>query len=76
MINPAKSEIGIISKQILDRVNSQLKEKFSTRHWKNSAEVIQWFQSIGEKERCTFVNFDIVEFYPSISPALLDKAVA
>ena len=76
LINPAKSEIGIVSKQILDRVNSQLKEKLSTRHWKNSAEVINWFQSISEKDRCMFVNFDIVEFYPSISPALLDKALA
>ena len=75
LINPAKSETGIISKQILDRINSQLRRTLSTQHWKNPAEVIQWFQNIKEKERCSFVNFDIVEFYPSISPTLLDKSL-
>ena len=46
LINPAKSETGIISKQILDRINSQLRRTLSTQHWRNSAEVIQWFQNI------------------------------
>ena len=75
LINPAKSETGIISKQILDRINSQLRRTLSTQHWKNPAEVIQWFQNIKEKERCSFVNFDIVDISPTISLTLLDSSL-
>ena len=29
--------------------------------------VIDWFQKIEKKEECTFMLFDIMEFYPSNS---------
>ena len=37
--------------------------------------MIEWFEKISEKERRTFVIFDIVDFYPSISEDLLTKAI-
>ena len=38
--------------------------------------VIEWFRSIEMKENCTFTNFDIVEFYPTISVGLLNSAIS
>ena len=75
LINPAKSEMGRISKQILDDINSKLKRELDLTLWKNSAAVISWFQSIEMKEICSFVSFDIVEFYPSISEYILRRAI-
>ena len=75
LINPAKSEMGKISKRILDDINNKLKRKLNVTLWKNSAAVIEWFRSIEMKESCTFTSFDIVEFYPSISEDLLNRAI-
>ena len=38
--------------------------------------VIEWFKAINEKNKHTFISFDIVDFYPSISEELLDKAIS
>ena len=43
--------------------------------WKNTAAVIDWFKSINNKQRLSFICFDIEEFYPSISQDLLIKAL-
>ena len=43
--------------------------------WKNSASVIEWFRNIEDKKNCTFIKFDIREFYPSISETIFDKAL-
>ena len=71
LINPCKSEIGAISKSILDRINSDLRQKLKLNQWKNSDEVINWFSSIKNKNACTFVQMDIKEFYPSITESIL-----
>ena len=41
----------------------------------NSNEVISWFNNIQEKKSFSFIQFDIVNFYPSISEKLLTDAV-
>ena len=76
LINPAKPEMGKVSKQILDKINAQLKKKLEITTWKNSAAVIDWFKAIDQKENCAFVCFDIAEFYPSISEELLMTALS
>ena len=76
LINPAKSEMGKISKSILDNINGRLREKTGVTLWSNSMAVAEWFKGIADKNRCTFVCFDIAEFYPSISEGLLRKALA
>ena len=45
LINPAKSEIGIISKQTLDRINKTTLEATKINQWKNSGAVIEWFKT-------------------------------
>ena len=44
--------------------------------WKNLGSVIEWFGSLNEKNKYTFICFDIVEFYPSISEDLLKEALS
>ena len=76
LINLAKSEMGLVSKRILDSINGRLKENLDVTLWKKLVAVIEWFRSIEMKENCTFTNFDIVEFYPTISEDLLNSAIS
>ena len=76
LINPAKNEIGRISKIVLDKINKQLKEKLGVNQWKSSQMVIDWYKSIEDKGSHTFTVFDIKDFYPSIKETLLLEALA
>ena len=75
LINPAKNNIGTISKNILDRVNSNLRQITKSNQWQNTAQAIEWFTTIPNKEKKSFFKFDIINFYPSITEELLTKAL-
>ena len=75
LINPAKSEIGIISKHILDNINKEIMKVTKANLWRNTANVIEWFQAISNKHQQAFITFDVCDFYPSISEELLTKAL-
>ena len=75
LINPAKSEVGVISQQILAEVNSRVRNRTGLQQWKNSNAVIDWFNELPHKANLKFMKFDIVEFYPSISEDLLRNAL-
>ena len=74
LINSAKSQLGIVSKQILDKINSIVRQHTRARQWRNSSAVIDWFNSLSNKQCLSFIMFDIVDFYPSISANLLLQA--
>ena len=74
-INPFKSDIGKISKSILDRVNQNLRNKLQFNQWKNSENVLDWFKKIKNKNNYVFIKFDIAEFCPSISETILWTAI-
>ena len=75
LLNPAKPELGMVSKQMLDKIISAIKSKSHLLQWKNSDSVIQWFQNLKEKKRLKFIQFDVVDFYGSISKELLEKSI-
>ncbi len=75
LINPAKSEVGKISKQILEGIVTDLKEKSGLNLWKNNENVLGWFKNMEKGKKSKFVQFDIESFYPSISRDLLTKAL-
>ena len=75
LINPAKSEIGKVSKKILDSINSQVREKTDLIQWRNTSEAIDLFKQSDNKNKKCFLKFDIVEFYPSITKDLLLNAL-
>ena len=75
LINPSKTEIGQISKQILEEINRKLVNATKVNQWKNTSSVLQWYQQLPNKRDSAFICFDVVEFYPSISEALLNRAL-
>ena len=75
LINPAKSEIGKVSKQILDRINKKVNASIKINQWENTASAVAWFNSISNKDQYSFNTFDVVDFYPSISIDLLNAAL-
>ena len=75
LINPTKSELGKVSKQKVERMAAEVKAKTGLMQWKNTAAVITWFKGIPSKSRTRFVNFDIVDYYPSVSADLLNRAL-
>ena len=75
LINPSKSEIGIISRQILQRINSEIVKSTKLNQWKNTNSVLEWFNNLPDKPARSFISFDVVDFYPSISEDLLKEAL-
>ena len=76
LINPAKSEVGLVSKQILEKINTAIRTATGLRQWRNTASVIDWFKNLPSKQGLSFIKFDIVEFYPSITEKLLRRAIS
>ena len=52
LINPSKTDIGKISKQILDKVNTSILEKTKVNQWKITSSVIEWYYNIKRKDQC------------------------
>ena len=75
LINPSKTGIGAVSKQYLDRINSEIRRKTSFNQVKSTSEVLEWFRGIPKTQRTSFFKLDIEAFYPSISENLLVKAI-
>ncbi|KAL9986499.1 hypothetical protein ACROYT_G000660 [Oculina patagonica] len=75
LINPSKSEIGVISKHILDNINTSIINKTKINQWKNTSSVLKWFNDLQHKESLSFICFDVCDFYPSITEKLLCKAL-
>ena len=70
LINPAKSEVGKISKIILENINNAVRAATNLKQWRNSSEVIEWFVKYNNSNKCSFMQFDVCEFYPSTSKSL------
>ena len=70
-----KSKRGIISKHYVELIYNKIREKTQMNQWRNTKSVIEWFEAIQNKSKISFIKFDIVEFYPSISKELLSKAI-
>ena len=75
LVNPTKSELGKVAKIILENVVHQAKSKSGLNLWRNTQSVIEWFKVIPDKERQSFIKFDIVSYYPNISRKLLSDAL-
>ena len=75
LINPTKSEIGKVSKCILDKINSDIRSHVNVNQWRNTRAVLDWFNNLKEKSSLSFLVFDIVDFYPTITENLLTDAL-
>ena len=52
-----------------------VKKKTKLLQFKNSISVIQWFDKLQQKEQYNFIQFDIDNFYSSVSEKLLKDTV-
>ena len=75
LINPLKSSVGKTSKVILDKINNNFQKETSANQWKNMSSVIEWLLNIKEKERLSFMVFDIEGFDPSVTESLVTNAI-
>ena len=75
LINPAKTEVGLVSQQIIKGIVVDLIDKLGHNLWANTDGAIKWFQQIPGKIKATFIQFDIVDFYPSITEKILEDAI-
>ena len=75
LINPAKNEVGRISKVILEKINKKLRQHTNVNQWNDTKQVIDWFLEIPEKRKHKFLVFDVKDFYPSISKKIFIEAL-
>ena len=75
LINTAINELGKISKKIKEQ-NQEILKKTDVNQWKNTSNVINWFNKIENKKGCAFIQFDIKEFYPAITGKILEEAIS
>ena len=75
LINQTKSNLEKVSKHILDRINISICQSTGLQQWRNTTAVISWFDNFPNKEKCKFLSFDVMDFYPSISEELLSDAI-
>ena len=75
LINPTKSELGMVSKQMLEQIIIGVKNETQLTQWKNSDAVISWFNQLKNKEKLLFIQFDVVDFYGSISQVLVENSL-
>ena len=43
--------------------------------WRNSYDTIEWFRKMKNKSKATFMQFDIIDFYPSITKNTLIDSI-
>ena len=75
LINPAKSNIGIIGKQIISKINETIRTKLKLQQWRCTSDMLDWFKNLENKPEHTLLQLDIVDFYPSITEQLFDTAL-
>ena len=75
LLNPSKSCIGKISKAILDIINKNLVRSTEINQWKNTSNVPDCYANYTDKNKASFVQFDIENFYPSITSNLLRNSI-
>ena len=69
------SELGKVSKIMCSKITKIVKEKLHLLQWKNTDAVIDWFKQLTNKNRRHFIQFDVVNFYGSISKKLLEVSL-
>ena len=59
----------------MKKINKTLTKKLTVNQWKNTEMVIHWFKSRLQKSKCFFIQFDIREFYPSITEKIGEDVI-
>ena len=74
LLNGAKTDIGVVSKHILQEVIKNLLSQTKLNSWQSTGQCLEWYKNL-EKGDLKFLIYDIENYYPSISESLLDEAI-
>ena len=75
LINPAKPEVGKISKRKLDLINKETRRKSGLNQWQSTDQMLDWYNGTEKKNEKRFIKFDVVSFYPTISKEALSESL-
>ena len=75
LINPSKTQIGRVSKIIVQEICDSLRLALNINQWQSTKDCIKWFEEYKKNDRCSFIKYDIKDFYPSIIERTLDRAL-
>ena len=75
LINPAKTQISRVSKIIVQDICASLRLALNINQWRSTKDCIKWFEEYDKDDRCSFIKYDIREFYPSITERTFDRAL-
>ena len=75
LINLAKTQIGRVSKIIVQDICASLRLALNINQWQSTKDCIKWFEEYDKDNRCSFIKYDIREFYPSITKRAFDRAL-
>ena len=75
IINRPETELSLISKNIIQSIVTKILNNSRYNLWKNSLDTIEWFENIKHKNKTTFIQFDIIDFYPTITKELLLQSI-
>ena len=64
LINPAKPQLGKVSSQILQNINSSVRKATGLKQWRSNNDVLAWFDNIDEKSRKEFVQLRYSRLLP------------
>ena len=75
LVNPSKSNTGKISKAILDTINKNIARSTEINQWINTLNILDWYANYMGKNKASFVQFDLENFYPSTTSDLLYNSI-
>ena len=74
LINPA-SIINLVSKIIVQEICDSIMLALNINQWRSTKDCIKWFEEYNKNDRCSFIKYDIKDFYTSITEKTLDRAL-
>ena len=75
LINRLKIELGKVSKQLVEKINPDIIDKLQFNQWCYTHAVLKWSHKITDKSKCSFIQFDIKGFYPSMNENILQQTL-
>ena len=57
----------------MEKINSDIIDKLQFNQRRDTDVVLKWFSKFTDKSNCSFIQFDIIEFYPSTTENILQK---
>ena len=75
LINPSNTELGKVSKNIIQNIVTNVKKANYSNIWENSNDTFEWFRKIKNKSKAIFMQFDIIDYYPYITKKTLIDSI-